>query len=109
MAGAEVGTGNHLDWRIGFHLVCGGNSSRGSFERFQTGHKGFGKYWLVGGVEPVGQAGVTVGEDRPGVCTLEGPLKHRLLGNSLSVQRLRLCTSTSGGMGWIPGQGSSTC
>ena len=31
------------------------------------------------------------------------------IGTSLVVQWLRLCASTAGGMGSIPGKGSSTC
>ena len=39
-------------------------------------------------------------------CCIPAPLKLLALGASLAVQWLRLCASTAGGMGSIPGPGT---
>lgn len=68
------------DWLVeGFHLV-GENSNQGSVERFQTENRRYGTYSLVNGIETVGQAGVTVEEDRVSGCSHAGGLvKTRVL------------------------------
>ena len=44
-------------------------------------------------------------ETQPAGCWIGGEYEEKLLGTSLEVQWLRVCTSTAEGVGSVPGQG----